>query len=249
MNAHGLATIAASNYIVSTLRKNMRYEGPCRIFIFDNKDELSAALGVGPDTANGSNDTAGSAGSLNSIHLRFFDFRGVPFAGGLTEPARCRRGGSVKEHKASEMHHYRSLCAMLIASFAAMYVLMYAMTSRFDDVFMNFNQVYMAALMTAPMALIEITIMRSMYTDRRANWTVLGIGLIVLAGSWTSIRQQALISDAQFLRSMIPHHSSAILMCQRAAITDLEIMKLCEGIVSSQQLEIDQMKAKLRQRQ
>lgn len=155
----------------------------------------------------------------------------------------------MKEHKASEMHHYRSLCAMLIASFAAMYVLMYAMTSRFDDVFMNFNQVYMAALMTAPMALIEITIMRSMYTDRRANWTVLGIGLIVLAGSWTSIRQQALISDAQFLRSMIPHHSSAILMCQRAAITDLEIMKLCEGIVSSQQLEIDQMKAKLRQRQ
>lgn len=78
MNAHGLATIAASNYIVSTLRKNMRYEGPCRIFIFDNKDELSAALGGWAGHSERENDTAGSAGSLNLVHLRNFDFRGVP---------------------------------------------------------------------------------------------------------------------------------------------------------------------------
>jgi uncharacterized protein (DUF305 family) len=46
---------------------------------------------------------------------------------------------------------------------------------------------------------------------------------------------------------MIPHHSAAILMCESASIQDPEITKLCEGIVSSQQAEINQMRAKLRQ--
>jgi uncharacterized protein (DUF305 family) len=44
---------------------------------------------------------------------------------------------------------------------------------------------------------------------------------------------------------MIPHHASAILMCERASINDPEIKQLCEQIVSGQQSEIDQMRAKL----
>ena len=48
-----------------------------------------------------------------------------------------------------------------------------------------------------------------------------------------------------FLRSMIPHHAGAILMCEQAPIQDAEIRQLCQTIISSQQQEIDQMKAKL----
>jgi hypothetical protein len=57
----------------------------------------------------------------------------------------------MKDHTMSAMHHYRNFVLMLFASFIAMYGLMYAMTNRFEDVFMNWNQLYMAALMTAPM--------------------------------------------------------------------------------------------------
>jgi uncharacterized protein (DUF305 family) len=57
------------------------------------------------------------------------------------------------------------------------------------------------------------------------------------------IRQQTLIGNTQFLRSMIPHHAGAILMCEEAPIVDSEIKTLCEKIKSSQQSEIDQMKA------
>jgi uncharacterized protein (DUF305 family) len=57
------------------------------------------------------------------------------------------------------------------------------------------------------------------------------------------IRQQTAISDKQFLRSMIPHHAGAILMCSQAPITDPEIQDLCKSIIASQQKEIDQMKA------
>jgi uncharacterized protein (DUF305 family) len=71
------------------------------------------------------------------------------------------------------------------------------------------------------------------------------VGLAALAGFWIFIRQQTAITDTQFLRSMIPHHSGAILMCRKASIQDPEIKQLREAIVSSQQSEIDQMKAKL----
>ncbi|HEX6177103.1 MAG TPA: hypothetical protein VF057_01990 [Thermoanaerobaculia bacterium] len=38
--------------------------------------------------------------------------------------------------------HYRRLLVMTALSFFAMYVLMYAMVDRFDNVYSNFNQVY-----------------------------------------------------------------------------------------------------------
>ncbi len=44
---------------------------------------------------------------------------------------------------------------------------------------------------------------------------------------------------------MIPHHASAILMCEEARLQNPEIRKLCETITSGQQAEIDQMKALL----
>ena len=57
------------------------------------------------------------------------------------------------------------------------------------------------------------------------------------------IRQQTAISDRQFLRSMIPHHSGAILMCNEASLQDHRILELCKTIVAGQQQEIDQMRA------
>jgi hypothetical protein len=143
-------------------------------------------------------------------------------------------------------NHYRHLGVMAALSFVAMYILMYAMVNTFDDVYNSVNQVYMAGLMTAPMVAIELVVMRAMYHN--AKWNLLIIGGSVVAGVllFTFIRQQAVVTDGQFLRSMIPHHSGAILMCNEAQLQDAEIRKLCEGIITGQQQEIDQMNAILR---
>jgi uncharacterized protein (DUF305 family) len=143
--------------------------------------------------------------------------------------------------------HYRHLLVMTGISFVAMYVLMYAMVNTFANVYMNVNQFYMAGLMAASMVIIEVGIMRAMYHDKRLNVAIILGAFLVLAGFWVMIRQQAAVSDRQFLRSMIPHHAGAILMCTKAPIRDAEIKSLCENIVSGQQAEIDQMRAKLEQ--
>jgi uncharacterized protein (DUF305 family) len=142
---------------------------------------------------------------------------------------------------------YLRLAIMALASFAAMYVLMYAMVDRFANVFPNLNQAYMAGLMAAPMVMIELLVMRSMYPNRSLNVGLMAASVALLGLCWMSIRAQAAITDHQFLKSMIPHHAGAILMCQETALRDPELERLCKGIVSSQQEEIDFMKNKLRQ--
>jgi uncharacterized protein (DUF305 family) len=141
------------------------------------------------------------------------------------------------------LNHYARLAAMTALMFVAMFVLMYAMVDSLDNVYRNLNQFYMAGLMTAPMILIELALMWSMYQDRRANTAIAVVSLIAFAVFWLGIRQQLAIADEQFLKSMIPHHAGAILMCGQAPVQDEETKSLCQNIINSQQSEIDQMKA------
>ena len=93
------------------------------------------------------------------------------------------------------------------------------------------------------MGILMLVLMRGMYTNRRLN-VVLYVGFVLafvlaLAG----IRTQTPISNEQFIASMIPHHSGAILMCREADITDAELRILCDTIEEGQRNEIEQMKA------
>ena len=144
-----------------------------------------------------------------------------------------------------EKGHYRRLAAMIGLSFVAMYVLMYAMVDVLGNALPNLNQAYMAGLMTAPMLVLELLLMGHMYANKKLNAGLIIGGVLLLALSWVGIRQQVAIGDEQFLRSMIPHHASAILMCKEAPLRDPDIQQLCHQIIASQQGEIDQMKAKL----
>ena len=139
-------------------------------------------------------------------------------------------------------HHYGHLAFMTGLSFVAMFILMYAMVDRFADVYPNLNQFYMAGLMAAPMLIIELLVMRAMYPDMKMNVIFGGVAFAALLIFFFGIRAQTAVGDVQFVKSMIPHHSGAILMCDRATITDAELKKLCGEIVKGQQQEIDQMK-------
>jgi len=140
-------------------------------------------------------------------------------------------------------HHYRRLTVMAGLSFIAMFILMYAMVDVMGNVYSNLNQVYMAGLMAMPMVAIELLVMGTMYPNKRLNAALIGGSVVIGAIFFAAIRQQTLIDDRQFLRSMIPHHAGALLMCREAEVQDPEIRELCENIAVSQQREIDQMKA------
>ena len=142
-------------------------------------------------------------------------------------------------------HPYRRFWLMILLSFLAMFAFTYAMVDRLENVLPSLTKAYMAALMTAPMLVLELLLMGHMYANKKINSGLIIGGVLLLVLAWVGIRQQVAIGDEQFLRSMIPHHASAILMCEKAPLRDPDIQQLCLQIVASQQGEIDQMKAKL----
>jgi hypothetical protein len=145
----------------------------------------------------------------------------------------------MKHHAGTQEHAgdkspYLRLAIMAVASFVAMYVLMYAMVDRVANAVPNLNQAYMAGLMTAPMVAIELLVMWSMYPNRRLNQVVLAASVALLAICWTVIRAQTAITDRQFLRSMIPHHAGAILMCEQTDLRDVVVGRSHPGRVRRQ---------------
>ncbi|MFV8361005.1 DUF305 domain-containing protein [Flavobacterium sp. LS1P3] len=155
---------------------------------------------------------------------------------------------TTEEHpKALSLTMYKKLAIMIVVSFIAMYILMYSMVDVFANVIPNINQFYMAGLMTMPMLIIELLVMGSMYGNKKLNISLIVTGFIALILFFAGIRQQAAVGDKEFLKSMIPHHAAAILMGKESSVTDPEIKELIKNIITSQQAEIDQMKAKLKE--
>lgn len=140
---------------------------------------------------------------------------------------------------------YKKLAWMAILSYIAMFFLMYAMVDKFENVVPNINQFYMAGLMTASMIIIELILMRDMYKKKELNLLIIAISTTILISCFLFIQNQTAVSEKQFLKSMIPHHAAAVLMVKEAHIFDPEIKKLADGIITSQQKEIDFMKTKL----
>ena len=84
--------------------------------------------------------------------------------------------------------------------------------------------------------------MQDMYTDRRKNSNIFLSSAVVFAIALWLLRSQALIDDVSWMKSMIPHHSIAILTSERANLTDPRTQDLANRIIESQREEIEEMK-------
>ena len=144
---------------------------------------------------------------------------------------------------------YGMLALNLLISLAIMYFAMFAMIWSLGEFVQNINFFYMALVMWAPMAVVMMLTMKSMFMNARLNMILYAVFAAVFLLSFWGIRDQLLVGDRAFVRSMIPHHAGALTMCNRASIRDAEIRELCfgpNGIVDSQTREIKQMKAILK---
>ena len=80
------------------------------------------------------------------------------------------------------------------------------------------------------------------------NILVFTIGIIFsITVSILLLRSQLLVSDKQWLRRMIPHHSTALTTTHKIynRTTNLKIKKLAKEIIDTQEKEIKLMKSML----
>lgn len=138
-------------------------------------------------------------------------------------------------------HSYRKLAIEIAIDGLIMYFVMYAMIAMVAHLYPNLNNLYMTLMMVAPMTIVMLVSMWSMYPSKTINLVICAGAALAFIASFVAMRTQAAIGDKEFLRSMIPHHSGAILMCEQASISDPEVVRLCGKIVKSQTAEIAQM--------
>jgi len=144
------------------------------------------------------------------------------------------------------MTEYRKFSDMIVKSTIIMFGLMYLNTYKKDHVYFSENRVYMALIMGSAMAIIMLSNMQNMYTNRRVNSRIFLFSSLVFVLALWLIRSQELIDDVSWMKSMIPHHSIAILTSERANLKDPRTQDLANRIIESQRQEIEEMKLLIR---
>lgn len=148
--------------------------------------------------------------------------------------------------ESKDMHmSYGKFSLMLIISFFIMYIVMFLNIYRIGHYYTSINRIYMVLLMVAPMAVVMMTMMGKMYPDKKVNTAIVIGAIIVFAVVLAALRTQTPISDVQYMKAMIPHHSSAILNSKEANLQDPQVKELARQIIESQEKEIAEMKAML----
>ena len=138
--------------------------------------------------------------------------------------------------------NYGRFLLMLLISFLVMYCVMYANVASEQHIFISLNRFYMTILMVMPMAVIMLLFMKDMYRSKTKNNIIIVLGIASFIGAFILLRTQTYIDDINYMKSMIPHHSSAILSSQEASLNDPEVKELSKQIIESQEREIKQMK-------
>nr|WP_276897991.1 DUF305 domain-containing protein [Pedobacter kyonggii] len=138
---------------------------------------------------------------------------------------------------------YKTFGLMLSLSFFIMYGVMFLNVDDTSHIYLSITRTYMTLLMIAPMAVLMLSLMPVMYQNKRLNRIIYFSSFAVFVLSLWMLRSQTAVTDAQYMRAMIPHHSSAIMTSRHADIQDPELKELSLSIIASQEKEIRQMQA------
>lgn len=122
---------------------------------------------------------------------------------------------------------------MLLACFFAGWAsTMNVWANRWDDIYLHMNDLYMVGLMTGWMFFFM-----GLFEWNKNKMIFGGLAAILF---FYLIRNQTFITERQYLRGMIPHHSMAVLMSKR--LENSSIQPLLDSIIENQEKEIILMK-------
>jgi hypothetical protein len=148
----------------------------------------------------------------------------------------------MKHHnhkKESHMNSNESIIVMIVCMVLAGTISgMNSFVNNIQDIRLNINDLYMSFMMIGLMFIFMSIYYFSM--------KLFVIGIFISIGTFILIRKQVFINEYNFLMSMIPHHSMAVMMSSELLKKKLNIKpkteELVKNIIRSQKEEIDFMK-------
>lgn len=138
--------------------------------------------------------------------------------------------------------NYGKFAVMLIVSFILMYAIMFLNVDSIAHIYLSMTRFYMTVMMISAMAILMLLMMPMMYADKRKNAWLMTLSVVLFVLAFAGVHKQVGVSDIQYMKGMIPHHSIAIMTSENAHITDKRVRKLADGIIATQKKEIAEMK-------
>lgn len=132
--------------------------------------------------------------------------------------------------------------AMIGTSTLVMFPLMYQLVYSPDHLTFSLNRALASLVMGSVMTVVMLAYMWPMYRGLGTKLVVLLVAALAAAGLLWVNRSQMLITDLNFMRSMIPHHSIAINNALKSDLRDPRVRELATQIITSQLREIAEMK-------
>ncbi len=136
---------------------------------------------------------------------------------------------------------YWRFAAMIGTSMVVMFGLMYLNSYEVSHARWSETRFYMTLIMGAGMAVVMLSYMIGMYSNRKVNLAIFSGSLIVMLAALLLVRSQTTVQDSSYMSAMIPHHSIAILTSERAEIRDVRVRELADEIIRAQRREIKEM--------
>ena len=129
---------------------------------------------------------------------------------------------------------YKKFALIMVVSLICMYGVMFLNITELNHFYISTTRIYMAILMVSIMSFVMMLMMGKMYPNKKVNTGIIVGSILVFGLILAGLRTQTPISDIEYMRAMIPHHSSAIMTSENADIKDPEVRKLADGIIESQ---------------
>lgn len=136
---------------------------------------------------------------------------------------------------------YWRFAAMIATSVVVMFGIKYLSTYEWSHVWFSETRAYMSLMMGGVMGVIMLGFMLGMYRNRQLNIAIFAGAAALIGTSLWLVRSQATVQDQSYMKSMIPHHSIAILTSERAELSDRRVCALAEEIITAQRREIREM--------
>lgn len=128
--------------------------------------------------------------------------------------------------------------SMIGTSTVIMFFLMYQLIYSADHGLFSINRFLATLVMGCVMTGVMLAFMWPMYRGRTMKTAIITAAVVAAAALLFLNRNQVLVDDTAFMRSMIPHHSIAINNARKATITDPRVRELADGIIEAQVREI-----------
>lgn len=127
---------------------------------------------------------------------------------------------------------------MIATSTFIMFFLMYQLIYTTDHAFFSINRFIASLVMGSVMTIVMLGFMWPMYKGKMIKIIILSAAVIVFVTLLLINRDQTVVADVSFMKSMIPHHSIAINNARKSTLKDPRVRKLADEIIESQVREI-----------